>query len=89
MTWTALLAGGMWLFTSRRYRPGQALILVTAFGGFFSHNILEQRTFLILFGTAASMSIYEAGAVMRRVRRIRELAGGVRFPEGRPELTTL
>ncbi len=72
MTWLTLLGSGMWVFTSRRYRPGQALVLVTFLGSFFSHNILEQRTFLILFGTAAAMSLYESGRLGARtnLRRV-------------------
>ena len=73
LTWLSLLAGGFWLFTSRKYRPGQALVLVTMFGGFFSHNILEQRTFLFLFGGAAAMSLYESAAYVMRLSNYSKL----------------
>jgi O-antigen ligase len=43
-------------FTKRRYRPGQALILVSIVGGVFSHNILDQRCFLLLFGIMLGLS---------------------------------
>jgi O-antigen ligase len=43
-------------FTKRQYRPGQALILVAVLGGTFSHNILDQRCFLILFGILLGIS---------------------------------
>jgi O-antigen ligase len=67
LTWLSLLASGFWMFTSRRYRPGQALMIATAFGCLFSHNILEQRTFLILFGTASSMSLFASAKHVARV----------------------
>lgn len=62
MAWVLLLACSFWVFTVRRYRQGQALIIATLFGGFFSHNILEQRTFLILLGVGAAMSLYESSS---------------------------
>lgn len=37
-------------FARRRFRPGQALMVVTILGGVFSHNILDQRCFLLLLG---------------------------------------
>lgn len=43
-------------FSRRRYRPGQALILVSILGGVFSHNILDQRCFLLLFGILLGLS---------------------------------
>ena len=68
LTWLTLLCSAFWMFTARRYRPGQALVLVTLFGGLFSHNILEQRTFLILFGCCSAMSLFEsAKAAKKRV----------------------
>lgn len=71
IAWISLLIGGFWLFSARDYRPGQALILVTAFGGFFSHNILEQRTFLILLGTGAAMSLFHAAKGVQQEQRLR------------------
>lgn len=44
------------IFRKRRYRPGQALILVSILGGVFSHNILDQRCFLLLFGILLGLS---------------------------------
>jgi O-antigen ligase len=43
-------------FIKRRYRPGQALMLVSILGGVFSHNILDQRCFLLLFGILLGLS---------------------------------
>ncbi len=45
-------------FIKRKFRPGQAFMLVSIFGGIFSHNILDQRCFLILLGLVLGMSCY-------------------------------
>jgi len=45
-------------FIKRQFRPGQAFMLVSIFGGIFSHNILDQRCFLILLGVVLGMSCY-------------------------------
>ncbi len=87
LTWLALLVSAFWMFTARRYRPGQALVLVTLFGGLFSHNILEQRTFLILFGCCSSMSLFEsAKAVKKRVVYANVIEGAVREETQAPVL---
>jgi len=59
---------GMSLFTfvKRRYRPGQALILVAILGGAFSHNILDQRCFLLLFGILLGLSYQATRPAMAR-----------------------
>ena len=46
----------LFTFVQRRYRPGQALMLVVILGGIFSHNILDQRCFLLLFGILLGLS---------------------------------
>jgi len=38
-------------------RPGVALVVVAALAGLFSHNLLEDRTFLLLLGLLASVSV--------------------------------
>lgn len=43
-------------FTKYRYRPGQAFILVAMLGGVFSHNVLDQRAFLLLYGSLLGLS---------------------------------
>lgn len=53
-------------FIKRRFRPGQAFILVSIFGGIFSHNILDQRCFLILLGIVLGMSCYAQRPAMAR-----------------------
>lgn len=44
-------------FTNRRYARGQALCIVAVTGSMFSHNVLDQRPFLILFGCALGLSL--------------------------------
>ena len=51
------LATAFGTFTLRGCRNGQALILVTAIASIFSHNLLDQRPFLILFGFLLSASL--------------------------------
>ena len=53
-----LLLSGFWLFYKRKFFPGQAFLAVVLLGGLFSHNILDLRAFLILFGTLLSASWY-------------------------------
>ena len=53
-------------FVKRRYRPGQAFILVAILGGVFSHNILDQRCFLILFGILLGLSRQTTRPAMAR-----------------------
>lgn len=43
-------------FAQRGYRNGQALIMVGAIGSVFSHNLLDQRPFLLLLGILLSHS---------------------------------
>lgn len=43
-------------FARRRFQPGQGLMVVVATGSFFSHNILDQRTFLVLYGSLLAFS---------------------------------
>jgi O-antigen ligase len=50
ISYLAFLGVRVWTFLSRRYFPGVMLIVVAIVGGFFSHNILDQRPFLILYG---------------------------------------
>ena len=43
-------------FLRRRFFPGLMLMLVAAVGSFFSHNVLDQRPFLILYGLLLGLS---------------------------------
>jgi O-antigen ligase len=53
-------------FIKRRFRPGQAFMLVTIVGGVFSHNILDQRCFLLLLGILLALSSYEPSPAIAR-----------------------
>lgn len=57
MSYLAFLAVSVWTFLSRRFFPGVMLIVVTIVGGCFSHNILDQRPFLILYGLLLGGSV--------------------------------
>lgn len=48
--YVAFLAASFWTFWSRRNLNGFMLVATAAIGGLFSHNILDQRPFLILYG---------------------------------------
>ena len=50
LSFIALLVVSYLTFTRRGCRNGQAFIIVTAVGAAFSHNILDQRPFLMLLG---------------------------------------
>ena len=60
LAYIALLVSSFWLFNRRRFFPGQGFILVAALGGFFSHNVLDLRPFLLLFGTLVGVSWYQS-----------------------------
>jgi O-antigen ligase len=45
------------VFVRRRCFSGSMLIFVTALGSFFSHNVLDQRPFLFLYGLALAQSV--------------------------------
>lgn len=62
LSYIALLAGAWWTFAARKYYPGMGLVIVTAFGSFFSHNILDQRTFLMLLGILCTVSVLRPSA---------------------------
>lgn len=53
-------------FIKRRFRPGQAFMMVTILGGVFSHNILDQRCFLLLLGILLSLSSYGSSPAIAR-----------------------
>jgi O-antigen ligase len=50
LSFIALLIVSYRTFERRSFRNGQAFIIVTAVGAAFSHNILDQRPFLMLLG---------------------------------------
>jgi O-antigen ligase len=54
-------------FSRRGCRNGQVVILVAAVGGIFSHNVLDQRPFLILLGILLAYSYQEQQAARRQL----------------------
>ena len=50
-------------FTQRTYPRGQALTLVATTGSMFSHNLLDQRPFLILIGLALGYSLRSSSSL--------------------------
>lgn len=57
LSYIFLLATGEYVFWKRRFFKGQAFLLVAIVGGLFSHNMLDQRPFLILYGMLLTMSL--------------------------------
>ena len=53
-------------FLRRRFMPGATLTLVAALGSFFSHNVLDQRPFLILYGLLLGLSSLSGGHTRQR-----------------------
>lgn len=60
ISFIALLLFTYRTFRRRNYRNGQAFIIVTTVGSAFSHNILDQRPFLMLLGILLGASALEA-----------------------------
>lgn len=59
LSYLGMLIASLWTFSKRRFYKGQAFIAVIALGSLFSHNVLEQRPFLILFGILLTLSWQE------------------------------
>jgi O-antigen ligase len=55
-----LLAAVGITFWKRRYTSGLVFIGVLVIEGFFSHNLLEERAFLVLLGTFLTLSFFSA-----------------------------
>lgn len=60
------LAAAYRTFAIRGFRNGQVVILVATVGGLFSHNVLDQRPFLMLLGTLLASSYLERAANQQR-----------------------
>jgi O-antigen ligase len=56
-----LLAAASLLFWRRRYPPGLVFIGVVVLEGFFSHNLLDERAFLLTLGMLLTRSVFDAG----------------------------
>ncbi|MCB0321917.1 MAG: O-antigen ligase family protein [Bdellovibrionales bacterium] len=52
-----LLVVAFRVFRHRGFAPGEVMIVVTALASLFSHNTLDQRPFLVLFGLLLSVSL--------------------------------
>jgi O-antigen ligase len=60
-------------FSFRAYPAGQALTIVAITGSIFSHNLLDQRPFLILIGLALGYSLQNSAVIdIRRLRPQRD-----------------
>ena len=57
VSYIALLVTALATFIQRGCRNGQALIIVAVVGGLFSHNLLDQRPFLMLLGIMLGASV--------------------------------
>lgn len=68
------LGMSLYLFSTRRFRPGQAFILVALVGSCFSHNVLDQRTFLVLFGVLLTLSLHYPRPTIDRYSRVASAA---------------
>ena len=59
LSYVSLLAGGLWIFYKRKFREGQTFMFIVMGQGVFSHNILDQRPFLLIFGVLLGISLFE------------------------------
>jgi O-antigen ligase len=67
-----LLAAASLVFWRRRYLPGLVFMGAVVIEGVFSHNLLEERAFLLLLGMLLSLSVFtarERAMAPRRARR--------------------
>ena len=60
LSYLLLLFLSMRTFYVRRYYPGQMFIAAVMVGTFFSHNIIDQRPFLIILGMMWTLSLYQS-----------------------------
>lgn len=56
LSYLAFLGISLWHFAVRRFFPGIMLMIAAVVGSFFSHNILDQRPFLMLYGMLLGVS---------------------------------
>jgi O-antigen ligase len=70
-SYLVFLGTALFTFTSRKFRNGQAVIIAAAIGGIFSHNIIDQRPFLILVGILLSHSHLVARSTQRQLNMLR------------------
>jgi O-antigen ligase len=80
-----LLAAASLLFWRRRYLPGLVFMGVVVLEGFFSHNLLDERAFVLLFGVLLSLSVFKASEpamAPQRSRRSSPALGVLARPAG-------
>jgi O-antigen ligase len=73
LSYILFLVSAFITFTFRQYRNGQALVLVIGVGGIFSHNIIDQRPFLILLGILLSHSYLMSRSAPQQLNILRLL----------------
>jgi hypothetical protein len=56
VTYLGIFVSAMWLVVRRRFVPGQLVVLLGTLYGFFSHNIMENKAFLIALGVVLGRS---------------------------------
>ena len=56
--YVGLLLISFWIFTRRKFAPGQTFIAIIMLASIFSHTILDQRPFLLLFGCFMTLSLH-------------------------------
>jgi hypothetical protein len=59
--YVGLLLSALALFVARRSWSGSTLVAITLANGVFSHNITEDKTFLLLLGAALAASALDPG----------------------------
>ena len=69
LSYISLLAGGCWIFYKRKFREGQTFMFIMIAQGVFSHNILNQRPFLLVFGILLSVSLYEYNPNLKQLKQ--------------------
>lgn len=59
-TYLGLLVSSLLLFAAHRHWPGVTLLGLVILNGVFSHDIIDDKTFLILLGAALAACSLEA-----------------------------
>ncbi len=88
LSFLALLLFAYRTFRRRNFRNGQAFIIVTTVGAAFSHNILDQRPFLMLLGILLGTSALETRerSVVKPPRSVRDyITSSLHSPLGTTE----
>jgi hypothetical protein len=75
-----LLISSYLIFLRRQCRNGQVLIAIAAVGSLFSHNVLDQRPFLILLGILIAASLADSRTLSRPTSPALRNNGSMRFP---------